>query len=70
MYKKIVYNKITFMAAKKLNRMNKMGMEGRSPSHPRGSHASFHTINNPCTSLKLAAIDLRLEVVVVVIEAS
>lgn len=54
----------TFVAAKKLNRVNKMGMEGGGPSHPRSPDASFDTMNDSCASFEIAAIDVRLEVVV------
>ena len=60
-------NEFTFMAAKKLNRVNKMGMEGCGPSHPRSSNASFDPINYSCASFEIAAIDVRLKEVVVVI---
>lgn len=60
----------TFVAAKKLNRVNKMGMEGCGPSHPRSSNASFDPINYSCASFEIAAIEVRLKEVVVVIEAS
>lgn len=63
-------NEFTFMAAKKLNRVNKMGMEGGGPSHPRSPDASFDTMNDSCASFEIAAIDVRLKEVVVVIEAS
>lgn len=63
-------NEFTFMATKKLNRVNKMGMEGCGPSHPRSSNASFDPINYSCASFEIAAIDVRLKEVVVVIEAS
>jgi len=54
----------TFVAAKKLNRVNKMGMEGGGPSHPRSPDTSFDTMNDSCASFEIAAIDVRLEVVV------
>lgn len=57
-------NEFTFMAAKKLNRVNKMGMEGGGPSHPRSPDTSFDTMNDSCASFEIAAIDVRLEVVV------
>ena len=57
-------NEFTFMAAKKLNRVNKMGMEGCGPSHPRSPDTSFDTMNDSCASFEIAAIDVRLEVVV------
>ena len=58
------------MTAKKLNRVNKMGVEVGSPSHSGSSDASFHTINDSrCIPFEIAAIDVRL-VVVEVIEVS
>lgn len=59
------------MAAKELNRVNKMGMEGGGPSHSRSPDASFDAIDDSCSSFEIAAIDVRLKVVVVVVvEAS
>lgn len=59
------------MAAKKLNRVNKMGMEGGGPSHPGSPDASFDAIDDSRSSFEIAAIDVRLKVVVVVVvEAS
>jgi len=53
------------MAAKKLNRVNKMGMEGGGPSHPGSPDASFDAIDDSRSSFEIAAIDVRLKVVVV-----
>lgn len=61
------FERLTFMAAKKLNRVNKMGMEGGGPSHPRSPDASFDAIDDSCSSFEIAAVDVRLKVVVVVV---
>lgn len=53
------------MPAKKLNHMNKMSVEGRSPSHSRSSGASFQTLNASSISFEIKGIGLRLEVVVI-----
>lgn len=65
-----IYIYITFMAAKKLDCMYEMGMEGCSPPHSRSSDASFHITNRSCVSLELAAIDLRVVMEVMVAEVS
>lgn len=56
------------MTTKKLNRMNKMSMEGRSPSHSRSSDVSFHTMNDSSISLEIKGIGVRLVVVEVMTE--
>lgn len=62
------------MTTKKLNRVNKMSMEGCCPSHSRSSDdASFHSITNGSSTtipFEIAAIDVRLVVVEVMVEVS
>jgi len=53
------------MAAKKLNSVNKMGMEGGGPSHPGSPDASLDAIDDSCSSFEIPAIDVMLKVVVV-----
>lgn len=57
------------MATKELNGVDKMGMESGSPSHSWSSNASFNwSKSHFWASFEMVAIDLRLVVVVVVVE--
>lgn len=63
---KCVFFLITFMAAEKLDRMNKMGMESCCPSHSGSSDASLNSSDHPCIPLELTATDLRLVLLVMI----